>query len=82
MYKNDDEKVELIDFSVKIDTKKLPKIIQNIIEELEGYEKENDWVMYSGVVEGLDAISKQAMLDGIITHEQYIQILKRYRRYM
>lgn len=78
----DDEKVELIDFSVQIDVSKLPKLLQNIIKELEEYESVNDWVMYSGVVEGLEAGAKQCMVDGIISKSQYIKLLKRYRRYM
>lgn len=79
---DNEEKVELIDFNIKIDITKLPKLLQNIIKELEEYEKVNDWVMYSGVVEGLEAGAKQCMVDGIISKSQYIQLLKRYRRYM
>ena len=79
---SNDEKVKLIDFDIKIDTKKLPKIIQNIIKELEDYERKNDWVMYSGVVESIESVSKQCMVDGIISEAQYIQLLRRYRRYM
>lgn len=76
-----DEKEKMIDYEVKIDTTNFPKVLQNIIEELEGYDKNNDWVMYSGVVEGLEAAAKQAMVNGDISNLKYNKILKRYRRY-
>lgn len=77
----EEERERMIDYNVKIDIKSFPKVIQNIIEELEEYDKNNDWVMYAGVVEGLDAIAKQAMVSGIITKNEYETILNKYRRY-
>lgn len=77
---NDDEKVELIDFSIKIDISKFPKILKNIIEELEEYEKENNWVMYYGVSEALEASAKQCLIDGVITKGEFELLLKKYRR--
>lgn len=70
------------DDTIMLDTKTLPKILQNIIRELEEYEKNDNWVMYDGVSEGLESGAKQCLIDNLITEKQYSQILKKYRGYI
>ncbi len=78
---DDDEKVELINFDIDIDTSELPRLLQNTIEELEGYERENDWAMYDGVAEGLEAAAKHFYVSGRISKKQYHLLVKKYRGY-
>lgn len=74
--------VDYYDENIKIDKKILPKILQNIIQELEHYKESNNWVMYDGVSEGLESCAKQCLLDNIITKKQYTLLLKKYRGYI
>lgn len=67
------------DDTIKIDKKILPKILQNIIQELEQYEKNDNWVMYDGVSEGLESCAKQCLMDNLITQKQFSLLLKKYR---
>lgn len=76
------KKINLIDYNIEIDVEKLPKILKNIIQELEQYEKENDWVMYDGVSEGLEAGAKQCLIDRTISKNQFNLLLKKYRGYV
>lgn len=56
----------------------LPKILQNIVAELEDYKRQGEWVMYDGVSEGLEAIAKQCFADGAISKSEYKYLLKNY----
>jgi len=72
----------LINPEIKIDKMKLPQMLQEIIKQLEEYEKENKWIMYEGTFEGLDTLAKSFLLKGKITEEQYETLLKKYGGYL
>lgn len=57
-------------------------MLQEIIKQLEEYEKEDKWIMYEGKVETLDAMSKSFLLEGKITDEQYELLMKKYGGYV
>lgn len=72
----------LINPDIKIDKSKLPQILQEIIKQLEEYERNDKWIMYEGKVETLEAMSKSFLLEGKITDEQYELLLKKYGGYV
>jgi len=68
----------MIDYSIEINKDELPKLLQNIIEDLEKYDKEGKIEMYDGLYEGLESFSKSFLLSGEITNNQFETILKKY----
>lgn len=74
-----DKDYQMIDHSIKIDKEELPKLLQNIIKDLEKYDKEGNMEMYDGLYEGLESFSKSFLLSGEITNSQFETILKKYR---
>ncbi len=68
----------MIDYSIEINKDELPKLLQNIIEDLEKYDKEVKIEMYDGLYEGLESFSKSFLLSGEITNSQFETILKKY----
>lgn len=68
----------MIDHSIELDVSKLPKLMQNIITDLEEYEKQGEWIMYDGLASGLESVAKSALLENIITEIEFNQILKKY----
>ena len=53
--------------------------MQNIIKDLEKYDKEGNIEMYARLYEGLESFSKSFLLSGEITNSQFETILKKYR---
>ena len=53
-----DKDYQMIDHSIKINKEELPKLLQNIIKDLEKYDKEGNMEMYDGLYEGLESFSK------------------------
>lgn len=49
----------------------LKKRIQEIIEELEKYADADDWVSYDCKYEEFDTLCKTAIIDGLMTSEEY-----------
>lgn len=74
-----DKDYQMIDHSIKINKEELPKLLQNIIKDLEKYDKEGNMEMYDGLYEGLESFSKSFLLSGGITNCQFETILKKYR---
>lgn len=72
----------LINPEIEIDKSRLPQMLQEIIKQLEEYEKEDKWIMYEGKFETLDAMSKSFLLEGKITDEQYEVLMKKYGGYV
>lgn len=72
----------LINPEIKIDKNKLPQMLQEIIKQLEEYEKESKWIMYDGKFETLESVGKSLLLEGKITEEQYETLLKKYGGYV
>lgn len=72
----------LINPEIEIDKSRLPQMLQEIIKQLEEYEKEDKWIMYEGKFETLDAMSKSFLLEGKITDEQYELLMKKYGGYV
>lgn len=72
----------LINPEIEIDKSKLPQMLQEIIKQLEEYEKEDKWIMYEGKFETLEAVSKSFLLEGKITDEQYEVLMKKYGGYV
>ena len=57
-----DKDYQMIDHSIKINKEELPKLLQNIIKDLEKYDKEGNMEMYDGLYEGLESFSKSFLL--------------------
>lgn len=72
----------LINPEIEIDKSRLPQMLQEIIKQLEEYEKEDKWIMYEGKFETLEAVSKSFLLEGKITDEQYEVLMKKYGGYV
>lgn len=72
----------LINPEIEIDKNKLPKMLQNIIEQLEEYEREDKRIMYDGKFETLESMSKSFLLEGKITDEQYELLMRKYGGYV
>lgn len=58
MNKNDKDSYQQIDYSIKIDSKKFPKLMQNKMQTLEEYDRNGDWIMYDGLALGLESFAK------------------------
>ena len=58
MNKNDKDSYQQIDYSIKIDSKKFPKLMQNTMQTLEEYDRNGDWIMYDGLALGLESFAK------------------------
>ncbi len=69
----------MIDHSIEMDKTSLPKGMRNLIEELEGYDKEGDWIAYDNISECLESDAKECLIRGLITEKQFDILLKKYR---
>ena len=57
----------------------MENIKEEIVKDLEKYDKEGNMEMYDGLYEGLESFSKSFLLSGEITNSQFETILKKYR---
>lgn len=78
MNKNVKDSYQQIDYSIKIDSSKFPKLIQNTMKTLEEYDRNGDWIMYDGLALGLESFAKSALLENRITEIEFNQIIKKY----
>ena len=78
MNKNDKDIYRQIDYSINIDSKKFPKLMQNTMKTLEKYDRNGDCIMYDGLALGLESFAKSALLENRITEIKFNQILKKY----
>lgn len=58
MNKNVKNSYQQIDYSIKIDSSKFPKLMQNTMKTLEEYNRNGDWIMYDGLALGLESFAK------------------------
>ena len=72
----------LINPDIEINKSKLPKLLQDIIKQLEEYEKEDKWIMYDGLFEALETSSKSFLLEDKITEKQFDLLMKKYGGYV
>lgn len=68
----------LYDYEIKYDVTHLPKELQEIIKELEGYDKTGDWFYYDMKFPLLDVLAKSYWRNKVITEYDYKTILKKY----
>lgn len=68
----------LYDYSIEYDTSKLPKELQEIISELESFDKEGDWFSYDMKFPQLDVYAKAYWRHNIISEYDYKTLLKKY----
>ncbi len=59
---------------------KVPKIIENLMLDLEELDKNEDYG-YCNYFEGLDNLAKESYVQGLITKEQWNILIKRYGGY-
>ena len=78
MNKNVKDIYRQIDYSINIDSKKFPKLMQNTMKILEEYDRNGDWIMYDGLALGLELFAKSALLENRIIEIEFNQILKKY----
>ena len=75
---NDKDIYRQIDYSINIDSKKFPKLMQNTMKILEEYDRNGDCIMYDGLALWLESFAKSALLENRITEIEFNQILKKY----
>ena len=68
----------LYDYSIEYDISKLPKALQEIIIELENYDKVGDWFSYDMKFPMLDIEAKSYWRNNRISEYDYKTILKKY----
>ena len=78
MNKNVKDIYQQIDYSINIDSKKFPKLMQNTMKTLEEYDRNGDWIMYDGLASGLESFAKSTLLENRITEIEFNQIIKKY----
>lgn len=78
MNKNVKDSYQQIDYSINIDSKKFPKLMQNTMKTLEEYDRNGDWIMYDGLALGSESFAKSALLEKRITEIEFNQIIKKY----
>lgn len=66
-----DKDYQMIDHSIKINKEELPKLLQNIIKDLEKYDKEGNMEMYDGFSSGFYA-------EGVISESVFKQLIRKY----
>lgn len=79
-YKNNPFKTDkpLYDYHIKYNVSHLPKDLQEIIKELEKYDKEGDWFNYDMRFPELDITAKSYWRNNKITEYDYKTLLKKY----
>lgn len=68
----------LYDYSIDYDITHLPKDLQEIIKELEEYDKDGDWFTYDMKFPILDVSAKSYWRHNIISEYDYKTLLKKY----
>lgn len=68
----------LYDYSIEYDISHLPSSLQELIKELEEFDKTGDWVSYDAKFSGLDVEAKSYWRHNIISEYDYKTILKKY----
>ena len=68
----------MIDHSIDLEVTQFPKVVQNTIKDLELYDEQDNWEMYDGVSCGLYALIKALWVNGEITREQFVLLVKKY----
>ena len=68
----------LYDYSIEYDITHLPLFIQDIIRELEEYDKQGDWFSYDMKFPELDINAKSYWRNNLISEYDYKIILKKY----
>ncbi len=78
--KNDPFKTDkpLYDYSIEYDYSHLPKILIDIIKELEKFDKEGDWLSYDMKFPQLDVYAKSYWRNNRISEYDYKTLLKKY----
>ena len=78
--KNDPFKTDkpLYDYSIEFDISHLPRILQEMIKELEDYDKDGDWFNYDMKFPQLDVEAKSYWRNNRISEYDYKTILKKY----
>lgn len=78
--KNDPFKTDkpLYDYSIEYDISHLPRILQEMIKELEDYDKDGDWFNYDMKFPQLDVEAKSYWRNNRISEYDYKTILKKY----
>lgn len=69
---------KLIDESIEFNISKLPKMLQDMIKELEEYEKNNDSIKYELYFEVVESVAKSFLLNHLITEKDFKIIEKKY----
>jgi len=68
----------LYDHSINYNTSHLPKTLQDIIIELDNYDKVGDWFNYDLKFEELDINAKSYLINEKISEYDYKTLLKKY----
>lgn len=65
-------------YNIEYDISKLPKTLQEIITELEKYDKESDWFNYDIKFDMLEIEAKSYLRSNHITERDYENLLNKY----
>ena len=68
----------MIDYSIEINKDELPKLLQNIIEDLEKYDKEGNTEMYDGYSSAFYAVAKNFYAEGVISKNLFKQLIRKH----
>lgn len=68
----------LYDYSIEYDISHLPIFLQNIIKELEEYDRQGDWFQYDLKFPQLDINAKSCWRNHLISEYDYKILLKKY----
>lgn len=68
----------LYDHNIDYDVSHLPKLLQEIIKELEKYDAEGDWFNYDLKFPELDITAKSYLINNRISEYDYKTLLKKY----
>lgn len=68
----------LYDYEIDYDISHLPKSLQELINELENYDKDGDWFNYDLLFPQLDVEAKSYLRHNRISEYDYKTILKKY----
>lgn len=72
----------LYDHGIEYDIKKLPKMLQELIEELEEYDKVGDWLNYDLKFEILEVQAKSYLRHNGIDEKDFNILMRKYGWYI
>ncbi|MBE6156069.1 MAG: hypothetical protein E7164_04900 [Firmicutes bacterium] len=80
MKSNDPFKTDkpLYDYSIDYDISHLPKLLQDMIKELEAFDKDGDWFSYDMKFPEFDIFAKSCWRERKITEYDYKILLRKY----